>query len=209
MLRQQLSARIALPAISAAALLLAGCGTTVTGNPVAAPGDNLLPSQAPLTTPAKPPGKPGSGVPTTTPRADRGGHTDFHANIGDCVKLGGTTTDATIDKATCGSQDANYKVTGKAPQNAQCGKGADQVYYETVNGVETGALCLTIDWVVGDCMEVGTDVAHRIPCTTRTATDGVKVVSILQNTTSVDDCPGDNQGYVYDERQVVVCVNTL
>ncbi|MVU79900.1 hypothetical protein GPX89_21980 [Nocardia sp. ET3-3] len=205
MLRQQLSARIALPAISAAALLLAGCGSTVTGHPLAAPGDNLLPTSAP----AKPTGKPGSGAPTTSPRADRGGHTDFHADIGDCVKLGGTTTDATIDKATCGSQDANYKVTGKVPKNAQCGKGSDQVYYETLNGVETGALCLTVDWVVGDCMEMGTDVAHRIPCTTRGANDGVQVLSILQNATSVDDCPGDSQGYVYDDRQVVVCVNTL
>ncbi|WP_040814421.1 LppU family putative lipoprotein [Nocardia concava] len=209
MLRQQPFARIALPAISAATLLLAGCGSTVSGHPQAAPGDNLLPSKAPVTTPAKPSGKPGSGAPTTTPRADRGGHTDFHASIGECVKLGGTTTDATIEKATCGSKDANYKVTGKAPQNAQCGKGADQVYYETLNGVETGALCLTVDWVVGDCLEVGTDVAHRIPCTTRDATDGVKVVSILQNATTVDACPGDAQGYVYEDRKVVVCVDTL
>ncbi|MFE3191477.1 hypothetical protein ACFXHA_20870 [Nocardia sp. NPDC059240] len=209
MLRQQLSARIVLPAISAATLLLAGCGTTVSGHPQAAPGDTLIPAGAPATTGVKPTGKPGPGAPSTTPRADRGGHTDFQASIGDCVKLGGTTTEATIDTAVCGSPDANYKVTGKAPVNTQCGKGADQVYYETFNGVETGALCLTVDWVVGDCIEMGTDVAHRIPCTTRDATDGVKVVSILQNTVSVDSCPGNNQGYVYEERKVVVCVDTL
>ncbi|MGW4243137.1 LppU family putative lipoprotein [Nocardia sp. NPDC004722] len=205
MSRQQLSARIVIPAISVVTLLLGGCATTVSGHPRAASGDNLIPA----TTAVKPTGKPGPGAPSTTPRADRGGHTDFQASIGDCVKLGGTTTDATIDSAVCGSPDANYQVTGKAPMNAQCGKGADQVYYETLNGIETGALCLTIDWRVGDCMEVGTDVAHRIPCTTRDATDGVKVVSILQNTTSVDSCPGDNQGYVYEERKVVVCVDTL
>ncbi|MEU6579901.1 hypothetical protein [Nocardia sp. NPDC046763] len=209
MLRQQLSARIALPAISAAALLLAGCGTTVSGHPQAAPGDIVLPTKAPGATPGKPSGKPGSGAPTTTPRADRGGNTDFQAVIGDCVKLGGTTDNASIEKASCGSQDSNYKVTGKAPRNAQCGKDSDQVYYETLNGVETGALCLTIDWVVGDCMDVGNDAAHRIPCTATTATEGVKVVSIVQNSSSVDDCPDGDQGYVYDERNFVVCVNTL
>ncbi|MFE2956426.1 hypothetical protein ACFXHC_08800 [Nocardia tengchongensis] len=207
MLRQQLSVRIVVPAISAvAALLLAGCGTTVPGHPQAAPGDVVLPTKTPGSPPTKP-GKPGS--PTTTPRADRGGKTDFHASIGDCVKLGGTTDNATIDKAACGSQDSNYKVTGKAPQNAQCGKDSDQVYYETLNGTETGALCLTIDWVVGDCMDVGNDAAHRIPCTSKTATEGVKVVSIVQHSTSVDDCPDGDQGYVYDERNFVVCVNTL
>ncbi|MEV6770836.1 hypothetical protein AB0N05_19660 [Nocardia sp. NPDC051030] len=214
MLRQQISARIAIPAIAAAALLLSGCGTTIEGTPQAAPGAQLpATTKAPTTTaPGKPSGKP--GAPTskpggTTGRPDKGGSTDFEAAIGDCVKLGGTSDDATIDKATCGSKGANYKVIGKAKTNAQCPKDADQAYYETVAGVETGAICLDIDWVVGDCLDLGGDDPQRIDCHSTGAAEGVKVLSILKNTSSVDDCAGGNKGYIYDERNFVVCVQTM
>lgn len=213
MLRQQISARIAVPAISAAALLLAGCGSTVSGNPVAAPPglDSAISTTKAPTSTTKPSGKPNpSGKPTTT-SPDKGGDTDFQASIGDCVKLGGTTDDATIHKATCGSKDSNYKVVAKAPSNAQCPTDVDQAYYETMAGVETGAICLDIDWVIGDCLDLGTKGSgtdpKRVDCTTKSATNGVKVLAILKNSTSVDDCTNGDQGYVYDERKIVVCVN--
>lgn len=212
MLRRQLTARIALPAISAVLLLagaaaLTGCGSTIPGTPQAVSGN-----------PGKPPGKTGPGgtttpgapaAPTTTARADKGGNTDFQASIGDCVKLGGTTDNATIVKEPCGSQDANYKVIGKAPSNTQCPKDVDQAYYETLNGIETGALCLDVDWVVGDCFDVGGDDPHRIPCGTPGVVDGVHVLAILPNSTSLDDCTVGDSGYVYRDRRTVVCVGAL
>ncbi|WP_327142919.1 LppU family putative lipoprotein [Nocardia sp. NBC_01327] len=215
MLRQQISARIAVPALSAAALLLAACGSTISGSPVAAPpglDSAVSTTKAPGTTP-KPTGKPGPSGKPSTPPADRGGDTDFQASIGDCVKLGGTTDNATIKHATCGSKDSNYKVVAKAPTNSQCPTDVDQAYYETLSGIETGAICLDIDWVIGDCLDLGAkgsgDDPKRIDCSTRGAADGVKVLSILKNSTSVDDCNVGNQGYVYDERKLVVCVSTL
>lgn len=169
MLRQQISARIAAPAVSAAALLLAGCGSTITGTPVAAPPGL---DSAVTTTSAKPSGKPSPGRPTTTTTpADKGGDTDFQASIGDCVKLGGTTENATIHKATCGSKDSNYKVVAKAPTNSQCPTDVDQAYYETMAGIETGAICLDIDWVINDCLDLGVKGSgsdpKRIDCSTR------------------------------------------
>lgn len=205
MLRQQISARIAAPVIAAAALLLGGCSNIVDGSPIAQLGGETSTPAAP--TSAKPTGKP-SGKPTTT-APSKGGSTDFQASIGDCVKLGGTTDDATIDKAACGTASANYKVIGKARTNAQCPADVDQAYYETLAGVETGALCLDIDWVVGDCLDLGGDDPKRIDCASKSAAEGVKVLSIMKNSTSVDDCNVGNQGYVYDERRFVVCVTTL
>ncbi|MEV6068230.1 hypothetical protein AB0L82_16885 [Nocardia sp. NPDC052001] len=210
MLRQQISARIAAPAVAAAALLLAGCGSTISGTPVAAPPglDSVVTTSTP-----KPSGKPTQGNRPTTTNADKGGDTDFQASIGDCVKLGGTTENASIHKATCGSKDSNYKVVAKARTNAQCPSDIDQAYYETVVGVETGALCLDIDWVVNDCLDLGAKGSNadpkRIDCSTRGAANGVKVLAIMKNSTSVDECADGDSGYVYDERKIVICVNTL
>ncbi|WP_330184174.1 hypothetical protein OHB26_11545 [Nocardia sp. NBC_01503] len=211
MLRQQISARIAAPAVSAAALLLAGCGSTITGTPVAAPPGL---DSAVTTTSAKPSGKPSPGRPTTTTTpADKGGDTDFQASIGDCVKLGGTTENATIHKATCGSKDSNYKVVAKAPTNSQCPTDVDQAYYETMAGIETGAICLDIDWVINDCLDLGVKGSgsdpKRIDCSTPGAANGVKVLAIMKNSTSVDECSDGDSGFVYDERKIVICVNTL
>lgn len=208
---RQFSLRVAVSAFAAAAaLVLAGCGSTVTGTPLAA--DSVAPTTSPTksaptskptntTKPTKP-----SGSPTTV---NKGGSTDFQANIGECVKLGGTTDNATIEKATCGSTSSNYKVVGKARKNDQCPTDVDQAYYETLNGVETGALCLDIDWVIGQCLDLGGEDPQRVDCTTKTASEGVKVLSIEKNTTSVDSCTKGDQGYVYDERRFVVCVTNL
>ncbi|MBF6237894.1 LppU family putative lipoprotein [Nocardia otitidiscaviarum] len=203
--RQSFSLRVAVSAFAAAAaLVLAGCGSTVTGTPLAA--DNAGPASTAPTTSA--------GSPTTTGAApttgvNKGGSTDFQANIGDCVQLGGTTDNATIERASCGSQSSNYKVVGKARTNDQCPTDVDQAYYETLNGIETGALCLDIDWVIGGCLELGGEDPERIDCSSTTAIEGVQVLAIERNTTSVDDCTQGDQGYVYDERRFVVCVTPL
>ncbi|GAB4589941.1 LppU family putative lipoprotein [Nocardia sp. IFM 10818] len=208
MLRQQISARIAVPVISAVALLLAGCGTTVDGTAIASNDSAAVVS---ATTPSTTKSRPTTKAAPTTTNADKGGDTDFQATIGDCVKLGGTSEDATITKATCGSKESNYKVVAKARTNDQCPADVDQAYYETLAGVETGAICLDIDWVIGDCIDMGDrdTMPKRIECTSATAIDGVKVLEIVKNTTSVDDCTLGEQGRTYDERKFVVCVNTL
>ncbi|NNH73893.1 hypothetical protein HLB23_29245 [Nocardia uniformis] len=204
MSRQSFSLRVAVSAFAAAAaLVVTGCGATVTGTALAADGDGPTSSSSTTTKSAPTTTKP---APTTV---NKGGSTDFQASIGDCVKLGGTTENATIEAATCGSESSNYKVVGKARTNDQCPTDVDQAYYETLNDIETGALCLDIDWVIGDCLELGGEDPARISCDSTATTEGVKVLAIEKNTTSVDSCSLGDQGYVYDERRFVVCVTSL
>ncbi|WP_024801446.1 hypothetical protein [Nocardia sp. BMG51109] len=189
------SVRILLPASAVVVLGLAGCGSTVGGHPTAAGGGA---AQSATST---------GSAPTSKPPAT-GGDVDFQAQVGDCVQLGGTTEEATIEHAACGGRESNYKVVGKAPTSDECASDTDNVYYETLRGRETGALCLDRDWVVGGCMDIGGDVAERIECT-QPAVEGVRVLTILPNTDSVDACPHDDGGFVYDQRRFVVCVQNL
>ena len=94
-----------------------------------------------------------SARPTTT-KTGAGGNIDFEAEVGDCVRLGGTTDDAEIDHADCGSAQSNYKIISKEASSTDCISDADSYYYETLDGVEQGALCLDVDWVVGGCMDL-------------------------------------------------------
>lgn len=198
---------------AAAVLALAGCSSTIVGqaHPATETGtiDAVDTSAAPTPDDAAP---TTSSAPTSTPTetTEQGG-LSLDAEIGDCVSLGGSTSDATIDAALCGSGDSNYKVVGRAERSTQCVSDVDNYYAESRNGVELGALCLDIDWVVGGCMDVGTGTTGpaRIDCTTTTATDGVKVVAIEENADEVAACDAGTSGYVYPERRFVVCVDEL
>lgn len=157
-----------------------------------------------------------SGSAETTPATtvpgqngtDDGGDVDFDAEIGDCVELGGTMMDAEIDHAACGSPESNYKVVGKAPNKDACASDVDQTYYVTRGGEEQGALCLDIDWVVGQCLTIptGMDEPSHSPCTPGTP-DTVRVLAILPGTTDEAGCPADATSYyTYEERRLVTCV---
>ncbi|MFI9507488.1 hypothetical protein [Nocardia sp. NPDC052566] len=201
-----------------AAVALTACGQTISGRALPANGtiDAVSATNTPKTTSGKPSstarpttGRPNPSAGPTPTAADRGGNTDFEANIGDCVTLGGSVEDATIAKAPCGSRTANYKVIGKTQRSSQCAADSDSYYVETINGVEQGAFCLDIDWVVDGCMDVGGDIAKRIDCTGSKAKDGVRMVKIAQNTTDVNSCAVGNRGFVKKERRFVVCVKDI
>ncbi|MGQ4618199.1 LppU family putative lipoprotein [Nocardia sp. R7R-8] len=207
MSRQLTWGRLAFAGLAiAAGLSLVGCTSTINGTAQPAV-DGTIDAVSVTNTP-----KPSSGRPTpttskpTTSKAS--GNTDFDASIGDCVKLGGTTTNATIEKASCGSRESNYKVIAKAAKSSQCSSDADNYYAETVNGIEQGALCLDIDWVVGGCMDVGGDDPKRIDCTGSSPVKGVKVVKRVDSADDVNVC-GSGTGYVYDKRRFVICVQEL
>ncbi|MGO4615982.1 hypothetical protein AB4305_25960 [Nocardia sp. 2YAB30] len=208
MSRQPTWGRLAFAGLAVAAgLTVAGCSSTISGTAQPAVNNGTIDAVSVTSTP-----KPSSGKPTPSSSkpapTTKGGNTDFEANVGDCVTLGGTTTNATIAKSSCGSRAANYKVVEKKPKSSQCVSDADNYYAETVNGIEQGALCLDIDWVVGGCMDVGGDDPKRIDCTGSTPAKGVKVVKIQQNADDVSVC-GSGTGYVYDKRRFVVCVQEL
>lgn len=192
-------------ATSAIAAFTVGCGSDVEPKAVAesssAVSDSTTTSTSP-TTPAKISGQEGP---------DAGGDVDIDVAIGDCVKLGGTTTNAEIDNAVCGSAESNYKVVAKVPSSDQCASDVDSYYYETLRGDEQGAVCLDVDWVIGGCMDLGSgmDEPARIDCGA-TGTDVVKVVEILQNSTSIEECSSEAEsGFEHAERQFTVCVTSL
>jgi hypothetical protein len=192
-------------AITVTAFVSTGCGGTIDG--YAQPAIDVVPA----TSTATPTTKPGKSTTTSkpAPTSSKGGKTDFQADVGDCVALGGTVDDATIEKAACGSRSSNYKVIGKAKTSTGCVGDRDNFYAETLNGIETGALCLDIDWVVGGCIDVGGDEPKRIECG-EGGTEPVKVITINKSSDSVDDCPDvADSGFKYAERRVVVCVESL
>ncbi|MEU8895260.1 hypothetical protein [Nocardia sp. NPDC048505] len=203
--------RLAL-AVSAlvAVVALAACGETIAGQarPIGDGTVDAVETSTGKTTTAKPSSSTRSSRSATPTSPDQGGDIDFDAAVGDCVNLGGASNDPKIEKVACGSKTSNYKIIGKVPNTALCVGDRDSYYAEKRNGVQTGALCLDIDWVVGDCMDVGGDDPKRIECTDTTAAEGVKVVSIKQNTTEVAAC-GTGSGFTYKERKFVVCVSDL
>ena len=159
-----------------------------------------------------PPRPPTTSKITGQEGSDDGGDVDIDVSIGDCVKLGGTTTAAEIDNADCGSKDSNYKVVAKVPTSDLCASDVDSYYYETLAGDEQGAVCLDVDWVVGGCMDLGSgmDEPARIECSDTSGTNVVEVVEILQNSTSIDECgSGADSGFEHPERKFTVCVATL
>ncbi|MEU7629939.1 hypothetical protein AB0C34_08125 [Nocardia sp. NPDC049220] len=207
--RQLTWGRLAFAGLAVASgLAVVGCSSTISGTAQPAVNNGTIDAVSVTSTPKPSSGKPAPSTSKPAPTSKDGGKTDFEANVGDCVTLGGTTTDATIDKASCGSRVANYKVVEKKSKSSQCISDTDNYYAETINGIEQGALCLDIDWVVGGCMDVGGEDPKRVDCTGSAPAKGVKVVKIQQNADDVSVC-GSGTGYVYDKRRFVVCVQEL
>ena len=151
---------------------------------------------------------PSVSLPTTGPATASSAGLSIDVEPGDCVALGGTVDDATIDNAECGSASSNYKVVDIVDTSETCPGDIDQTYFESFGGVEVGALCLDIDWVVGDCMELGGEDPQRIECG-GAAVQGEEVTEILLDTADVNDCSMSGGGFVYRERNFVVCTDTL
>ncbi|MGV9744276.1 LppU family putative lipoprotein [Rhodococcus zopfii] len=189
----------AIAAVSCAAVFsLSACGSDI--NPVAVPESGAAAASTAAPSSSK--------TTTATSPSSSDADLDIDVEIGDCVNLGGTVDDAVIDNATCGSMESNYKVIDKVVASDECVSDADQTYYETLGGVETGALCLDIDWVVGTCMELDGEDPVRIDCNDPAA-EGEKVTEIVQNSDDVNDCATSAGGFVYSERRFVVCTDTL
>ncbi|MCE4264004.1 hypothetical protein CJ178_24950 [Rhodococcus sp. ACPA4] len=193
-------------ATSAIAIFATGCGSDVEPKAIAESSSTVADSTttSASTTTSKIDGQEGT---------DAGGDVDIDVNIGDCVKIGGTTNDAEIDHAVCGSDESNYKVVAKAPTSDECASDIDQTYYETLLGQEQGAVCLDIDWVVGGCMDLGPggldDEPARIDCAD-SGSDVVQVIEILQGSTSIEDCGSEaDSGFEHAERKFTVCTATL
>ncbi|MEU5841661.1 hypothetical protein [Rhodococcus sp. NPDC047139] len=179
-----------------AAGVLGGCSSQIEGQAVP-DADATATSTAPSTS-----------LPSTSPTTSPSTELSIDVAPGECIALGGTVDDATIDQATCGSPSSNYKVVEVVDASAMCPGDIDQTYYESFGGVEVGALCLDVDWVVGHCMDLGGEDPKRIECG-EPAIQGEEVTEILLDTSDVNECSISGGGFVYRERNFVVCTDTI
>ncbi|WP_054815970.1 LppU family putative lipoprotein [Nocardia arizonensis] len=212
MSRQRIRAGIVLTGIIVAAAvstaLVAGIVLTTTGaDPAPAESHNAAATSAlPLIegeavpAPEEPPPPP-VGMRGNVEKASAG----IQLATGDCVRLDADG----IGKTTCGSPGSRYKIIGTAASADRCPSDADHTYDATLHGAIGAALCLDIDWIVGDCMDLVPRNPQRMACTGPATPDGVRVLAVEQNTVSPDVCTRGDHGIVYRERRFVVCVAGL
>ncbi|WP_459547478.1 LppU/SCO3897 family protein [Nocardia sp. X0981] len=191
------------------AALLATAGGEENTEELAAPSSTVTTATGSSTTavpvaPAGPSSAPApSSAPTTTPSAlGTAGQANKEAKeappkvevvAGDCVSGFG---EKEVTEAPCGSDESRYKVASAGPAGTACPTDAD-----TSHTIADTTLCLDIDWVIGSCVDVSGEQPQRTEC----GPGGVRVISILPETNSVNACPSADRGFVYDERRFVVC----
>lgn len=152
---------------------------------------------------------PTGGAPETTTEtevADGPGNTE----VGDCIVLGGTASAATAEPADCAAEDATHVVVGAERSQDDCPGDVDAVYFEEQLSVDTLALCLDVNWQEGACFDfTSQDFSEisRVPCEPVPGRTIEQFESRLDGTVDPAGCP--NGGFVYDQRQFVVCSLTL
>lgn len=180
--------------VAVGAALLSGCGSDITPRAVAEPASEKAPDAPKPTTPKR----------TPTPKADE---PVFTAEVGDCVSLTGSDTAPVIALAPCGTPAAGFKVVATVAKHDECAADIDQWYASTRGGVETSALCMDVDWVVGQCYSTAGDVVGKIDCAAVTPGD-VRLLRIISGSDDPAEC-GAGQGFAYTVRKTVVCAERL
>jgi hypothetical protein len=131
--------------------------------------------------------------------------------VGDCLKVDGTSDRPNAVKAMCGSPESNFKVVGTAENTDECPADVDSYYStRTFNGSGT-TMCMDVDWVIGGCMSVDPDNGRnpiRVDCTDTSAPNRQKATQIMHKVANPDLC-ASGIGYPYDERQFTVCVDAV
>ena len=150
---------------------------------------------------------PVASAPSSTPLVSEGS-VSVDVEVGECIALGGAADAATADPVPCGSSDSNYRVVAKTPTSDDCFGDIDYTFFEKINDVEVGALCLDVDWVQGDCFDVSGDVAVRVDCATASGSVTLRVVETIRGVSDESNCP-DAFGVPYDERNFVVCLESV
>jgi len=106
--------------------------------------------------------------------------------VGQCVKLSGTSTDPKFAITSCDSMDANYKVVDNQ-DGSTCADAADESAWQT--GKYSYHLCMQMNVKQGDCLHDGTDYHTKVDCGSSDA--DYKVTNILNGATNDSGC-GDS-----------------
>lgn len=132
--------------------------------------------------------------------------------VGDCLKVGGTLDRPETVLVDCGSPASNFKVAATVEHSDQCPADVDSYYSVRTAFSETGyTVCMDIDWVVGDCMNIDPDTDTdpvRVDCADSSALHRQRAAEIVDDVASVDQC-ASGVGYAYEERQFTVCVEDV
>lgn len=94
--------------------------------------------------------------------------------VGECVTISGSATDAEVEAAECGGDDVLFKVTA---DDGDCDL-TEGNYTVEVRGSDAVDLCLFYEVEAGDCIKGGA-IETKVACADhRKARDVVKVVSV-------------------------------
>lgn len=111
--------------------------------------------------------------------------------VGQCVKLSGTSTDPKFNITSCDSMEANYKVVDNQ-NGSTCADEADASAWQT--GKYSYHLCLQLNAKQGDCIHNGTDYHTKVDCSSSDA--DVKIADVLNGATDENGCPDSATKYL-------------
>ena len=100
-------------------------------------------------------------------------------DVGECVTLSGSSTDAQADKATCGADGVLYKVVS---DDGDCDD-TEINFTESVSGAEAANLCLAWSIEDGTCVQLSQSITTAdkiVDCSQKSTTPGdvVRLVSV-------------------------------
>lgn len=119
--------------------------------------------------------------------------------VGECVTISGSASDAEVEAADCGGNDVLFKVTA---DDGDCDL-TEGNYTVEVRGSDAVDLCLFYEVEAGDCIKGGT-IETKVACADhKSARDVVKVVSVSDDVTA--RCK-KSQPIANTKRSTLVCV---
>lgn len=123
-------------------------------------------------------------------------------NVGECVTVSGSASDADVKKATCGDDDVLYKVMS---DDGECD--ATEVSYTVeVRGNDAVSLCLFWQVKEGDCIKQGTSSDTKVSCDEK-STPGAPIGKVVSVEDSGDaTCGKGETPFANAKRSVTVCL---
>lgn len=119
--------------------------------------------------------------------------------VGECVVVTGSATDADVEVTDCDDSDVVYEVVAKG----DCDQWEDEIS-TTVNGKEAVKLCLwpTVD--AGTCLKPAANSMVETSDCASAGQDGFEIVATFDSSTG--KCPKNSQPIVNELRDLKICV---
>lgn len=122
-------------------------------------------------------------------------------DVGECVTVSGTISNAEVEEAKCGADDVLYKVTA---DKGDCDPNED-TYTVTVQGSDAVKLCLFWEVEAGDCVKEGTTGSEKVDCASNKGSTVAKVVSV-EDKANAKCASQEEYPIVNEKRDVTICV---